>query len=113
MPEWENELRRSFGNRSIADVKRYKNNVVALHKSIENFTGQTYKPPKKTLEKKIADVLKLAAVGSEWDSRTMQLHLFFFHQTDFNRSYISRLLKKLADKGLLDKVAKGRYIKAG
>lgn len=111
MPQWEVDLRGSFRNR--VTVEQYEKNVVSLHKAIENRFGEKYTPAKKSLYDKILDVLKHHDEGSEWDARTMQRHLYFFHQKNFNRSHISKLLKKMSTLGVLKATGRGQYTKAG
>ncbi len=111
MPDWETDLRGAFRNRIT--VHPYQRNVVSLHKAIESYTGEKYLPPKKPLYDKMLDVLKHHDEGSEWDARTMQRHLYFFHQKNFNRSHISKLLKKMSTLGVLKATGRGQYTKAG
>ena len=111
MPDWEVDLRGTFRNRMT--VERYQRNVTSLHTAIENYTGETYKPKPKTLYNKILDVLKLHDIGRERDAKAIQLHLFFFYQKSFNRSHISRTLKKIAASGILEETARGLYKKVG
>ena len=111
MPQWEVDLRGTFRNR--LQVQQYERNVVSLHSAIEKATGETYTPAPKPLYDKILDVLKLHDAGSEWNSKTMQMHLYFFHKKNFNRSHISRTLKKIAASGILKETTKGQYTKAG
>ncbi len=111
MPDWETDLRGAFRNRIT--VHQYQRNVVSLHKAIESYTGEKYLPPKKPLYHKMLDVLKHHDEGSEWDARTMQRHLYFFHQKNFNRSHISKLLKKMSTLGVLKATGRGQYTKAG
>jgi hypothetical protein len=111
MPDWETDLRGSFRNRLT--IHQYERNVVSLHKALENYTGEKYQSPKKPLYEKMLDVLKLHDEGSQWDSRTMQRHLYFFHQKNFNRSHISKLLKKMSTVGVLKAVGRGQYTKEG
>ena len=68
---------------------------------------------RKPLYDKMLDVLKHHDEGSEWDAHTMQRHLFFFHQKNFNRSHISKLLKKMSALGVLKATGHGQYTKAG
>jgi uncharacterized protein YpbB len=111
MPQWEVDLRGTFRNR--VTVERYQTNVVSLHKAIENFTGDTYTPPKKPLYDKILDVLKYHDDGTIFDARTMQLHLYFFHKKNYSRSHISKVLKKVAALGSLVETSRGVYKKVG
>lgn len=112
MSQWEDDLRKAFG-RQVAEVRRYENNVRILHKALENYTGEKWTPPEKPLKEKIVDVLKFADDGSEWNSATMQKHLFFFHKKNYDRGYIATTLKRIASTGLLTKVGRGVYRKQG
>ena len=111
MPDWEVDLRSTFRNRIT--VHQYERNVVTLHQALEKATGEKYTPVEKTLYDKMLYVLKLHDAGSDWDSKTMQRHLFFFHQKNFNRSHIGRCLKKIAASGILKETTKGQYTKVG
>jgi len=112
MPEWEDNLKSSFGFRQV-NVKRFKNNIIKLHNSIEAGTGVKYIPPSKPLKEKILDVLKFADNGSEWSPASIQLHLYFFHKKDFSKNYIGQQLKQLEASGVLEKVGRGLYKKVG
>lgn len=111
MPEYEENVRAVFGNRQIK-IFPSEREIGALHKAIEAYTGEKYKPAPKSLIRKIEDVLKLHDVGAEFDTATMQRHLYFFHQKNFSRSHISSTLKKLSKRGTLENVARGVYRKA-
>jgi len=111
MPEWENNLRSTFGNRRV-EVKKWQRNIGKFHNNLEKITGEKYEPKEKTLEEKILHVLKLHASDTIFDARIMQNHLYFFHQKTFNRSSISKVLKKLSTKDILLSNGNGIYRKA-
>ena len=111
MPELEENLYGTFGVKRVQVIKR--SNIDKLHKAIENYTGQKYVAPEKTLKQKVDHIIRLAGEEGEWDARTMQRHLYFFHQKDFNLSSIGKQLKKLAKSGILKEVSRGVYKKEG
>lgn len=112
MPDWEVDLRSTFRNR-ITVRHQYERNVVTLHNALEKATGEKYIPKEKTLYDKMLYVINLNEADSDWDSKTMQRHLYFFHKKNFNRSHIGRCLKKIAASGILKETAKGQYTKVG
>jgi len=109
MPEWEENLYSTFGVKRVKIIDR--GNVIALHNAIEKYTGEKYKPAEKTLKEKIEYIVKLSGNDGEWDARTMQSHLFFFHKKDFHVAAIGRALKKIAKGELLTEVGRGVYRK--
>lgn len=90
----------------------YEADVKKLVDNLERITGEKYRPATDNLITKIDKILRLAPADSYWDISKMRNHLFFFHQKKFSRSYISKILKDLADAGILDKEKHG-YKKVG
>lgn len=107
MPDWETSLRQSFGNRNITPK-----NIDALHHALEQYSGEQYVPKEKTLTQKIQYIINLARHEDEWDARSMQCHLYFFHQTKYNMNTISGILMKLHKRGTLERIERGIYRKA-
>jgi len=109
MPDWEDNIYKAFGKRRTKIISEQKTN--ALHDALEKYTGKKYVPKERTLKDKILFVLKLADTETEWTAKTMQNHLYFFSQKNFNESHIGKTLKKIAADGVLLEVKRGTYKK--